>query len=98
MELVNGSSVFLKRIIIIFIASVFLLVIKEIVRYFFSSWLAFCVYYTMSDLYSKRKLAVRYFRFLKKICLYIIRDISYKTNEKNNRFVEKLSLSNKKQS
>jgi hypothetical protein len=51
------------------------LLLREIVRYLFSSWLAFCVFYTMSDLYKKRKVAFKYYKMAKRYG--IIPDINF---------------------
>jgi hypothetical protein len=56
------TSFMLKQIGLAIVVVAIILLIKEMVRFVFNSWLAFCVYYTMSDLYGKRKYALKYIK------------------------------------
>lgn len=51
-----------SNIVLAFVLVLSILLLREIVRYLFSSWLAFCVFYTVSDLYRKRKFAIKYYK------------------------------------
>lgn len=41
---------------------ILLVLVREIVRYVLNWWIAFCVFYTMRDLYKKRYIVKRYYR------------------------------------
>jgi len=56
-----------KYIIITFSALFAFFLLKEIVKYLMSTWMVFCVYYTISDLYKKRKVVTNYVKLLQSL-------------------------------
>lgn len=42
------------------------MLLRELVRYFLSTWMAFCVFYTMSDLYKKRRIVIKYYKLARR--------------------------------
>ena len=50
-------------------AILLIFVLREVVRFVMAWWLAFCVFYTTSDLWKKRKIVVKYWKMGKKLGL-----------------------------
>lgn len=91
MEMMFGS-LFVRRVLLVLAAVAALLLIKEIVSYVFSSWLAFCVFYTTSDLYRKRKYAIKYYKWGKKYAFLYFGIVPQLKTKKTPKTAEKLSL------
>ena len=92
----NFGGTFYTRVLAVVAAIAVIFLVKEIVRYLYNSWLAFCVFYTMSDLYRKRKGFVRHFKSARKLLCWYFGFPSASTNKshkKQPRTVEKISLS-----
>ena len=48
-----------------------ILLIKEVIKFISSSFISLCVFYTLSDLYKKRKIVFKWFNFCKKYYYFL---------------------------
>lgn len=61
-----NSTICTRNIVLITLSLFVLMVLRELVKYFISSWLAFCVFYTMNDLYRKKRYVIKYYKVARK--------------------------------
>jgi uncharacterized membrane protein len=54
-----------KNIYILLGVIVLIFIVRELLKYIISTWITFCVFYTLSDLYRKRRVFLKYTKFIK---------------------------------
>jgi hypothetical protein len=59
-------DIIIRKVYLLLGIIIVVFILKELIRYFLSTWITFCVFYTMSDLYKKRRVIIKYTKFITK--------------------------------
>jgi hypothetical protein len=67
-------DIIIRKLYILVGIIIVVFILKELIRYFLSTWITFCVFYTMSDLYKKRRVLIKYSKFITKYIQFYFPD------------------------